>query len=497
MYAHAGSIAAFPFFHLGSLDIGIPIQSFGVIVAAGVLIGAALLRRYAEWHGVSDEHIRGILGWITICGFLGAHVFDVVFYPEAGRVDPPMAMWPPSHWPHILRIWDGISSFGGFVGGAAGFAIYVWWKRRPVRLFADVAIVGLLPAFSIGRIGCTVVSDHVGAVVDKANWYAFMAMNYPVTFRNQVVTDEISRIDEYGKHIHANLFTGPENHQLVKDATITMWNLGLIEFLYLIPVNAIVLWLAFRPSKRMPAGFLAVLTGILYAPVRFFLDYLRPEDTDARHMGLTFAQWCALIAFGVCVYVGSRILKGGTAAETVARTSGEAQQRLKLLLKEDEERAEREREEAEAMKQAKNKSAAKGKRAADDDDDDDDEAEVEADKKADKAKAADNKADKAKKADKKADDKAEKAKADDKAEKAKADDKKADDKKADDKAEKAKADDKKTDDKKADDKKADKKVEAKAEKAKADDKKADDKKADDEKTDDKAEKAKADKADDK
>jgi len=402
MYAHAiagsvatGTVASFPFFHLGSLDIGIPIQSFGVIVAAGVLIGAALLRRYAEWHGVSDEHIRGLLGWITICGFLGAHVFDVVFYPEAGRVDPPPGLWPPSHWPHILRIWDGISSFGGFVGGALGFAIYVWWKRRPVRHFADVAIVGLLPAFSIGRIGCTVVSDHVGAVVDKANWYAFMAMNYPVTFRNQVITDEISRVDEYGKHIHADLFTGPENHQLVKDATITMWNLGLIEFLYLIPVNAIVLWLAFRPSKRMPAGFLAVLTGILYAPVRFFLDYLRPEDTDARHMGLTFAQWCALIAFGVCVYVGSRILKNGTPQAVVAATSGEAQQRLKLLLKEDEERAEREREEAEEMK-AKTKTSAKSKRTDDDDDDDDAEEDKADDKKAEKAdKADDKKADKA------------------------------------------------------------------------------------------------------
>ena len=55
---HAAATLALPYFHLGSLDIGLPIQSFGVIVAAGVLIGASLLRRYAEWHGVSDEQIR-------------------------------------------------------------------------------------------------------------------------------------------------------------------------------------------------------------------------------------------------------------------------------------------------------------------------------------------------------------------------------------------------------------------------------------------------------
>jgi len=51
-----------------------------------------------------------------------------------------------------------------------------------------------------------------------------------------------------------------------------MWNLGLIELLYLIPVNIVILYLAFRPTKRLPAGFIAVFTGVLYAPFRFFLE---------------------------------------------------------------------------------------------------------------------------------------------------------------------------------------------------------------------------------
>src|SRR5512138_729968 len=177
------SVEMIPFFHKNELvDIGIPIQAFGVIVAAGVLIGASLLRRYAEWHGVSDEHIRGVTGWITVTGFAGAHIFDVFAYNYAKFEREPIL---------FFKVWDGISSYGGFLGGAMGFALYVWWKRLPVRLFADISIVGLLPAFSIGRIGCTVVSDHVGAVVDKANWYAFLAMNYPVTENLPVVSSVI------------------------------------------------------------------------------------------------------------------------------------------------------------------------------------------------------------------------------------------------------------------------------------------------------------------
>jgi len=348
----AGSAVALPHFQLGSLDVGIPIQSFGVIVAAGVLIGAALLRRYAEWHGIPDEHIRGILGWITIAGFLGAHWFDVLAY-EPHKLSEPMASWPPSKWPVLLRIWDGISSYGGFVGGAIGFAIYVGWKRLPARLFADISIVGLLPAFSIGRIGCTVVSDHVGSVVDKANWYASLAMNYPLDINLDVVRkavlpdcskdDTYCLIDKFGNYT-------PMYKDGNGDGTITMWNLGLIELLYLIPVNALILWLAFR-KKRVPAGFMIAITGVLYAPVRFFLDYLRPIETDARHAGLTFAQWCSIVAFGAAVYTAMRVMKNGKVAEVIAPTAGEAQKKLKVILREDEEKAEREEEETKAAEQ--------------------------------------------------------------------------------------------------------------------------------------------------
>jgi len=384
----AGTTAAtagLPYFHLGSLDLGLPIQAFGMIVAAGVLIGATPLRRYAEWHGVSDDHIRGLLTWLMISGFLGAHLFDVVAYQwdrigDATVVAPagwwflPEGLWP-SNWPLVLRIWDGISSYGGFIGGALGFTIYVWWKRLPVRLFADVTMVGLLPAFSIGRIGCTVVSDHIGAAVDPERWYAFLAMDYPRKLNLAHLAEAYPGTSEF----------------------IRAWNLGLVELLYLIPVNIVILWLAFRPSKRPPAGFITALAGVLYAPVRFFLDFLRPEDTDPRYGGMTFAQWSSIVAFGAAVYAASRILKTGEPAETTAPTSKEAQERLRIVLRDDQEveqkrevdqkaeadrkraeiarvRAERDREDAEAAAALAGTVAVDAAQADDDEDDDSDDA---------------------------------------------------------------------------------------------------------------------------
>ncbi|MDB4959654.1 MAG: prolipoprotein diacylglyceryl transferase [Myxococcales bacterium] len=305
LHSAAASVLGLPYFHLGSLDVipRIPIQSFGIIVAAGVLIGAALLRRYAEWHGVPDENIRGLTGWITITGFIGAHLFDVIAYQWNDLQNDPLL---------LVEVWKGISSYGGFIGGAMGFAFYVFWKRLPPRLMADIAIVGLLPAFSIGRIGCTVVSDHIGAAVDPNKWYAFLAMDYPRQLNMAHLAERYPGTTEF----------------------IRAWNLGLVEFLYLVPVNALILWLAFRTAKRSNAGLMVVLTGMLYAPVRFFLDFLRPEETDPRYFGLTFAQWSSFLVFGAAVWVAIKIMQNGKPADTVTATSGEAQRRLKMILNE-------------------------------------------------------------------------------------------------------------------------------------------------------------------
>jgi prolipoprotein diacylglyceryltransferase len=182
---------------------------------------------------------------------------------------------------------------------------------------ADICIVGLLPAFSIGRIGCTVVSDHIGAAVDRAAWYAGLAMDYPIGAAEPIMALRNA------------------NPKLVVDGHILAWNLGLVEFLYLVPVNALLLFLAFRSSKRINAGTLVALTGALYAPVRFGLDFLRPDETDPRYVGLTFAQWASFLAFGAAVYLAVNVIRNGKPAEVLTKTSGEMQRKLKSILKDD------------------------------------------------------------------------------------------------------------------------------------------------------------------
>jgi phosphatidylglycerol---prolipoprotein diacylglyceryl transferase len=268
-----------PFFTLSALDLGIPIQPFGVIVAIGMVIGATVLRRYAARHGVPEGDVRGLTTWLIVSGFIGMHVFDVLLYQRGALARDPLL---------LLRFWDGISSWGGFVGGAIGYAWFVRRRQLAWGPTADTAIVGLVVAFSIGRIGCSVVHDHIGAATDFA-----LGIDYPRAFLAQ--------------HGLLGELAGGEGD------VIRAHNLGLYELLYLIPVNAIVLGLAFG-RRRLPAGFLAALAGALYAPVRFFLEYLRLDASDPRYGGLTFAQWCSIAAFGAAIYAAIRLSRRGAPA---------------------------------------------------------------------------------------------------------------------------------------------------------------------------------------
>ncbi len=282
------AVPGIPFVQLGTIG---PLPWFYVIVAIGIVIGARVLRRYAEWHGATDPHIRGLLIWVMLGSFVGGHGFDVIAY-QWDQPGEPSGWWPPGRWPLPLRFWDGLSSYGGFLGGELGFGLYVWRRRLPPALFADITVLGGLVAFSIGRVACALVSDHVGAVVDPSRWYAIFAMNYPRS---------------------AGLV-----HLAAQDAgtgeVVRAWNLGLVELLYLIPVNVVILWIAFRRS-RPKAGLLTAMVGLLYAPARFFLDFLRPAATDPRTLGLTFAQWGSILVFAVVTYVAVRIVRGGTPAQ--------------------------------------------------------------------------------------------------------------------------------------------------------------------------------------
>ena len=261
-----------PYFEQPSLRVGpITIHAFGVIVACSVLAGLELGRRRFYHHGLDRKLGESLAGYVIIGGFLGAHLFSVLFYFPDEVIANPLV---------LLKVWEDISSFGGILGGTA--AIWLFFRRRAPHLdrltrwaYVDVAAYVFPVSLAIGRVACSLAHDHPGTVT-----------RFPlaVSLASPTARSYIAGIYAAAGRA-AELPSGPAL------ARLGFHDLGWYELLYLVLVvipATIVLG-----RKPRPAGTFFLAFVALYMAVRFALDFLRVSDI--RYVGLTPAQWLALI----------------------------------------------------------------------------------------------------------------------------------------------------------------------------------------------------------
>jgi phosphatidylglycerol---prolipoprotein diacylglyceryl transferase len=244
-----------PYFEQPSLSLGpVTIHAFGVLVAVGILSGMYLIRRRAAAWGMDPVTAERLTIWILLGGFTGAHLVDrLVYFPADALANP----WS------LLRFWEGLSSFGGFLGAIVGAALFVRHQHLGTQKwpYLDLVAYAFPTSWCFGRMGCFLAFDHPGLATSF-----FLAECY---------TDGVVR-----------------------------HNLGLDEALYTLPIALLFLWLGQR-RPRAP-GFFVGLLAVLYAPVRFLLDFLR--FVDVRYSRFTPGQYGAAVLLVVGVLILWRVL---------------------------------------------------------------------------------------------------------------------------------------------------------------------------------------------
>jgi phosphatidylglycerol:prolipoprotein diacylglycerol transferase len=253
-------MGALPYFHIPTYKLFglIPIQPFGVLVGIALIVGYQLGRRRARLWGLDPNLAADGMVWIVVSGFVVAHLVSVIFYFPHRILENPLV---------LLAVWSGLSSFGGLVGAAIG-AIYFFRKHKaPVIKYVDAIVMGFVPAWIIGRMGCTVVHDHPG----KETTF-FLAFQFP---------DGIIRHD-----------------------------LGFYEMLYAVFLTIVLYSLK---NVRPFDGFHPAVMLILYSPVRFLFDYLRVGDKT--YLGLTPGQFAAI---GMLLLAVVLIVRGVKAKRALA-----------------------------------------------------------------------------------------------------------------------------------------------------------------------------------
>jgi phosphatidylglycerol---prolipoprotein diacylglyceryl transferase len=250
-----------PYFVQPKLSLGpITIHAFGVLVAAAILLGMHLIRRRAVATGADPALAERLTMWFLVGGFAGAHLVDrFVYFPHETLQNPVS----------ILRFWEGISSFGGFLGAIVGAILFI----RKMQLgqdkwrYLDLIAYACPSGWFFGRMGCFVAFDHPGSPTAF-----FLAERY---------TDGVVR-----------------------------HNLGLDEALYTLPLALLFLWLGRRGRQHRPGLFVGLL-AVAYAPVRFLLDFLR--FVDVRYLGLTPGQYGAigLLILGLVIIFRQNLFRAG------------------------------------------------------------------------------------------------------------------------------------------------------------------------------------------
>lgn len=227
------------------------IHGFGILVAVAFIVGSHMAMRKALRDGLDPELINRLVGWLVLAVFVGGHLGHVIFYEPRYYLEHPLL---------IFKVWDGLSSFGGFI---ACLAVTIWFFRRegrkreienqhrqarglppypPIRYwdYGELCAYGWAFGWIFARTGCFLAHDHPGIVTDFFLGVRGICESAP------------------------------------GDTSVACFDLGLLEALWAVPVS-----LFFFIADRKPrfSGFYQGWWALLYGAARMWYDGLRTHDT--------------------------------------------------------------------------------------------------------------------------------------------------------------------------------------------------------------------------
>jgi len=234
-----------PYFSFDHLRIGpLTFYPWGFVVGLGFL--ASFLFTLRQWKAakMDPEKLINLSLWIIFGGLAGSRLLFILENFQFFEND----------FFSIFYFWQGgMSFYGGLIGGIAAFFFYSR-KRLDWITAADILVLSLPLGFAIGRLGCFLVNDHLGALTNLP-W----AILYP---------------DGTGRHPVA--------------LYLILLELLLFCFLFIIK------------NKVKTVGLLSLFYLLLEGCGRFILDFTRSNETnlpfsDQHYFGFTLAQFISII----------------------------------------------------------------------------------------------------------------------------------------------------------------------------------------------------------
>jgi phosphatidylglycerol---prolipoprotein diacylglyceryl transferase len=260
-------LAAIPYTTFPEIELGpIQLRTFGLMVGAGVVLGAWLAARWGERWGISADQTYSLATRMVIGGVIGSRLTWVLSHLD--EVDSPI---------DVIAVWEGGLQFsGGFAAAVIiGYPIYRKFPLRQRWHSLDGYAYGLTIGLAIGRVGCYAVGEHFGRTTSF-----FLGVRY-----------------EGGDVREASLgATG------LAEGT-TFHHTALYELLYLLVLFGVLTVLRRRSQTR--PGLLIGTFCLVYGILRFASDSLRVNDE--RVLAMTGAQYLMILTAAAGVWILVRV----------------------------------------------------------------------------------------------------------------------------------------------------------------------------------------------
>jgi len=231
-----------PYFVFDHFNIGsIRVYTWGLFVGLGFCAGYFWLLWQAGKKNIDSIKII----WLSLLVFVGALLGSRLLF---------LLQTPQRLISDISLLWDfngGSMFFGGLLGAIFFGWFYVKKAKLDFKLIADLAVPAAALGVGIGRIGCFLINDHLGAVTNLP-WGILWPdglMRHPVALYESLA--------------------------------------GFLIFA--------ALWYLKDKIKKSSGLFLLFLAS--YSVIRFLLDFLRESQgylADPRWLSLTSSQWVSI-----------------------------------------------------------------------------------------------------------------------------------------------------------------------------------------------------------
>ncbi|MDO8644631.1 MAG: prolipoprotein diacylglyceryl transferase [bacterium] len=146
---------------------GIPIYTYGVLVAIGFLVGISWTGHEAKKAGVNPDFIIDLAFYVVVAGIVGSRILYILVGWEHYLASPL----------EIFMIWKGgLVFYGGLIGAILMTWFYSRYKKQRFLLSADLLIPGVALGHVFGRLGCFAAGCCYGKPVLGA---PFWALRFP------------------------------------------------------------------------------------------------------------------------------------------------------------------------------------------------------------------------------------------------------------------------------------------------------------------------------